>query len=118
MNKEWQSLTRDLIGAKEREEQHKKRWEDIQNEYSCNEKELQELKTAFGGLQAKHAELILNYKEKNAKFEMQGDALVKIEKNRQILNEETGTLKNKIKYFEDQINDKERLMKIDRESSA
>lgn len=64
LNKECQELTRDLVGAKEREAAFRLRCEEIRQEYGSNEEILNQLRVDFSALQAKYGELTYNYKNK------------------------------------------------------
>ena len=62
LNKECQELTRDLVGAKEREAAFRARCDEIREEYGDNEEALNQLRVDFSALQAKHGELTHNHK--------------------------------------------------------
>lgn len=104
------------MGAKERETAYKKRCDEIRQEYGNNDKELAELRVEFAALQGKHGEVILNYKNKLKQFEDQGEALDKIEKQREQLSEENKRLNIQCDHFEKEVKDREMMVSIEKEN--
>ena len=116
LSKECQELTRDLVGAKEREIGFKKRCEEIRQEYGDNDKEFIELKTKYSALQARCNEVEHNYNEKCKKFEDQGEALLKIERNRKELTESNMHLTINLKHEKEESKKKDRMLTIERDN--
>lgn len=116
LRKECQELTSDLVGTRERESQYKTMFEEAQEEKEKVEDELNELLVQHSGLQAKFDEVDLSYKNKIAQFEEQGKDLEKLEKDHQRMNEINEKLKAKQSHIDKELEDKYKLVIMQRES--
>lgn len=87
LSKECQELTKDLVGARERENGYLRRCEEIREEYGCNDQELNEFRAKFAALQAKYNELEINYNDKCKQSDEQGEAVIELDRNRKQLHD-------------------------------
>lgn len=93
-----------------------KRCEEIREEYGDNEHELIQLKSKYSALEARASEIEHNYFEKWKKFDEQGEALLKIERNRKELNEINLNLDSSLKHLKEETKKKDRMLTIEREN--